>query len=63
MLPRKKPKGKESYKRLQVYIGIPKEFKDQSLETIRDAQAEKLKCHYIHLEDITTELGWIPLGE
>jgi len=63
MLPRKKPKGKESYKRLHVYISIPEEFKDQSLETIREAQAVKLKCQYSHLGDITTELGWIPQGE
>ncbi|MCW4051829.1 MAG: 50S ribosomal protein L13 [Candidatus Bathyarchaeota archaeon] len=62
MLPRKKPKGKESHKRLQVFVGIPPEFKDSSLETITEARAEKLKCRYIRLEDLANELGWSPLG-
>lgn len=62
MLPRRKPKGKESHKRLQVFIGVPREFKDSSPETIKEAQAEKLKCRYIRLEDLANELGWSSLG-
>lgn len=62
MLPRKKSKGKESHRRLQVFIGVPPEFKDSSPETIEEARAEKLKCRYIRLADLANELGWNPLG-
>ncbi len=63
MLPRKKPKGKDAYKRLKVYIGIPQEYKDQHRETISRAKAEKLKCPYITVGDLTQEFGRVPEGE
>ena len=34
MLPYQKPNGREAYKRLKVYIGVPEEFKDKSAEKI-----------------------------
>jgi large subunit ribosomal protein L13 len=63
MLPRKKPKGKDAYKRLRVFIGVPKEFKDQQLEIISEAKAEKLKCPYISVGELVKEIGWTPVGE
>ncbi|MDH5448057.1 MAG: 50S ribosomal protein L13 [Candidatus Bathyarchaeota archaeon] len=63
MLPRKKPKGIEAYKRLRVFIGVPKEFKDHQLEIISEARAEKLKCPYITVGKLVEEIGWIPVGE
>lgn len=63
MLPRKKPKGKEAYKRLRVFIGVPKEFESQSMETIFGAKAEKLKCPYITVSELVREIGWNPVGE
>jgi large subunit ribosomal protein L13 len=62
MLPRKKSKGKESHRRLQVFVGVPQEFSNSSPETIKEARAEKLKCRYIRLADLANELGWSPLG-
>ena len=63
MLPRQKPKGKEAYKRLRVFIGAPQEFKDQYTETIAGARAEKLKCPYVTVGDLIKEIGWAPEGE
>ncbi len=58
MLPYKQPKGKEAYKRLSVYIGIPEELKDKNMETIEEAQAKKLKCPYFTLGELAKEIGW-----
>jgi large subunit ribosomal protein L13 len=63
MLPRKKPKGKEAYKRLRVFIGVPEEFRDRHAETILEAKAEKLKCPYVTVGELVKEIGWIPVGE
>ncbi len=58
MLPFKKPKGKQAYKRLKVYMGIPNEFKDQKSETLTNAQATKLKCAYLTVDEFAREIGW-----
>jgi len=58
MLPYKLPKGKQAYKRLKVFIGVPSELKDQKTETLENARAEKLACPYFTLEEFSKELGW-----
>ncbi|MEM2994557.1 MAG: 50S ribosomal protein L13 [Candidatus Bathyarchaeia archaeon] len=58
MLPYKQPKGKQAYKRLKVFIGVPETFKNQKIETLADAQAEKLKCPFITLGELAKEIGW-----
>jgi large subunit ribosomal protein L13 len=63
MLPRKKPKGKQAYKRLKVYLGAPMEFEDKEIQTILDASAEKLKSPYITVGELAKEIGWSPEGE
>jgi large subunit ribosomal protein L13 len=58
MLPYKKPKGREAYKKLKVYIGkidIPKSTQVLSFE---EADATKLGHAYIYLGDICKILGW-----
>jgi len=37
MLPYKQEKGKLAYKRVMCYLGVPAQFKDQKLETIKSA--------------------------
>ncbi len=63
MLPIRKPRGREAYKRLRVFIGTPEEFKGVETQTIHDANAGKLKCPYITLGELAKEIGWTPLGE
>ena len=60
MLPYKKPKGKQAYKRLKVYLGAPKEFDGKEIQTILDASAEKLKSPYITVGELAKEIGWSP---
>jgi large subunit ribosomal protein L13 len=58
MLPYKQPKGKQAYKRLKVFIGIPENLKNQKIETLSEAQAQKLKCSYFRIEEFAKEIGW-----
>ena len=60
MLPRKKPKGRQAYKRLKVYLGVPKEFEGKEIQTIIEASAEKLKSPYITVGELAKEIGWSP---
>ena len=63
MLPRKKPKGKQAYKRLKVFLEVPEEFKGKEMQTIPKANAEKLRCPYITVGKLAKEIGWTPIGE
>jgi large subunit ribosomal protein L13 len=60
MLPYKQPKGKQAYKRLKVFIGMPDEFKDKKVETLTNAQAEKLTCPCFTVGELAKEIGWNP---
>jgi large subunit ribosomal protein L13 len=60
MLPWKKPKGRQAYKRLKVYLGAPREFEGKETQTIIDARAEKLKSPYITVGELAKEIGWSP---
>lgn len=60
MLPFKQPKGKQAYKRLKVFIAIPNELKDQKMETLKQAKAEKLTCPYFTISEFAKEIGWHP---
>ena len=60
MLPRKKPKGRQAFKRLRVYLGAPMEFEDKKIQTILEASAEKLKSPYITVGELAKEIGWTP---
>jgi len=58
MLPIKQPKGKQAYKRLSTFIGVPDEYKNQKMETLSDAQAKKLTCPYFTVGEFAKEIGW-----
>ena len=61
MLPWRKPKGKEAYKRLRVYLGIPMEYENKTAQTILEASADKLKSPYITVSELAKEVGgWNP---
>jgi large subunit ribosomal protein L13 len=58
MLPFKQPKGKLAYKHLKVFIGVPDSMKNEKMETVADAKAEKLKCSYFTVGEFSKEIGW-----
>jgi large subunit ribosomal protein L13 len=60
MLPIKKPKGLQAFKRLRVYLGSPLEFRDEKIQTILNAKIEKLKSSYITVGELAKEIGWNP---
>jgi large subunit ribosomal protein L13 len=58
MLPFKQPKGKSAYKKLKVFMGVPEDLKDQKMDTLKEAQAAKLKGPYFTLAELAKEVGW-----
>ncbi len=56
MLPMKKSSGKEAYKRLKVYMGVPKEFENAKMEKIEEAKNNKLEG-FITLKELSIQLG------
>ena len=61
MLPRRKSKGIEAFKRLRVYLGIPVEFEGKNIQTIVEASTGKLKSPYITVDQLAKEIGnWTP---
>jgi large subunit ribosomal protein L13 len=63
MLPRKKPKGQQAYKRLKVFLQLPEEFEEKELQTIPQASVEDLKCPYITVGELAKGIGWSSSGE
>jgi len=63
MLPRRKPKGKLALKRLRVFLGVPAQLKNASLQTIPEARVSKLKCPYVTVGELAKEIGYKPIGE
>ena len=57
MLPYKKPRGREAYKRIMCYLGVPKKYEKENLETIKQASAQELKRYrYINLTTVKSNL-------
>ena len=58
MVPFSQPKGKTALKRLKVYMGVPKDFKNQQTITFTEAQVMKLKGPHFTLAELAKEVGW-----
>jgi large subunit ribosomal protein L13 len=52
MLPYKKSKGKEAYKRLKVFCDLPNMFQDKPIEVLESTQKNNPKASYITLEEL-----------
>ena len=57
MLPWDRTKGRDAFKNLKVFVGVPEEFKDKTFEKVAVADANKLKTKYITLEEISLAIG------
>jgi large subunit ribosomal protein L13 len=58
MLPRRLPKGQAALRRLKIFLGLPEEFKTLALQSIPEANANKLKCPYITVGEFAKEIGY-----
>jgi large subunit ribosomal protein L13 len=58
MVPFKQPKGKNAYKRLKVFMGIPLEFKNKKMITFEEANSVNLKGPHFTLGELAKEIGW-----
>jgi len=58
MVPFKQPKGKSAYKRLNVFMGIPEEYKNKNMISFDDAQVANLKGPHFTLAELAKEIGW-----
>lgn len=56
MLPYKKPKGKDSFKNLKVYLSVPEELKGKKAIKIKEAE-NNLDCKFITLGKLAEKLG------
>jgi large subunit ribosomal protein L13 len=57
MLPWKKSHGKTAFKKVKVYMGVPEEFRDKPALKVPGAEASKLHCPYITLQELAREIG------
>jgi len=57
MLPWDRTKGRDAFKNLKVFVGIPEELKNKTFEKVAIADANKLKTKYITLGDVSAAIG------
>lgn len=59
MLPyHKKPSGKSAYKRLRVFIGVPKELNGLKPIEIRTKSPKSMYVGYVYVKDLSRMLGY-----
>jgi len=58
MLPYRKAKGLEAFKRLRVYISIPQQYRSVGKVTFEKATATKPISFYLTLGEVASRLGW-----
>jgi len=56
MLPMKKDKGRQAFRRLRVHTSVPPELTGSKAETIEVASAGRLRCSYVRLDRIAREI-------
>ncbi|EZQ03165.1 MULTISPECIES: 50S ribosomal protein L13 [Acidianus] len=57
MLP-KTPKGKEMFKSLIIYVGVPAELQGKETISFSNSSVSRLKGKYITVGELASELGW-----
>ncbi len=58
MLPHRKAHGREAFRRLKVYIGVPEEHEAAEKETFEKIQASRLSKRYLTIGEIAENIGW-----
>ena len=59
MLPFKRSRGRDAFKNVKCYIGIPENLRNEKISSIETANIEKLKStDYLKVKDICNAIGW-----
>ncbi|MDE1861961.1 MAG: 50S ribosomal protein L13 [Thaumarchaeota archaeon] len=58
MLPKNKPSGQTSLKRLRTYLGVPNELRSKKKIQFDDAKIRKPAPYYVTLGDLGRTVGW-----
>ncbi len=58
MLPWPSPRGKEAYKRIHVFIGIPEQYLEKEMIVLEGSRYTSLTGKHITVEELSRELGW-----
>lgn len=58
MLPFDKARGREAYRKLRVYVGVPAEFKDKEMKSLPEASLERLRTRrFIRVGELSKHLS------
>lgn len=57
MLPWKKSRGKDAFRRVRVFIGTPSDYQGKPSVKIEDASASRLRVPYISVSQLAEEIG------
>jgi len=57
MIPWKKPRGKAAFRNVKVFMGVPDEYANKPLQRFPEADASKLSCRYITVDELSREIG------
>ena len=58
MLPFKQARGREAFKRIMCYMGVPKEFEGKDAVKPKGADASKLpNLKFVRIEEVSRMLG------
>jgi large subunit ribosomal protein L13 len=58
MLPYRKARGREAFKRLKVHIGLPGEFDSAEKETFPEIHSNNLGRNFVTIGEIAVNIGW-----
>ena len=58
MLPHRKARGRDAFRRLRVHIGVPRELEAAQPESLPDAHLNRLKGRYVSVGEIARNIGW-----
>ena len=59
MLPYRKNRGREAFKKLKVYIGVPEEFEDIETERLYEVHSRGLGGKYVTVGEVAKNIGWV----
>ena len=57
MLPWKKSRGKDAFRRVRVFMGTPADYRGKPVVNINDANASRLRVPYVSVAQVAEEIG------